>query len=810
MGDYQQFLESKRRTHEDSGFIADGSTFPKEMFPFQVDCVKWSLKKGKSALFLHTGLGKTICQLTWSNEVFRHTGRDVLILAPLAVASQTVREGQKFGIDANYCRSQEGVKPGVNITNYEMLDKFDPSYFVGICLDESSILKSLGGAIKTQIIESFWNTPYRLSCSATPSPNDYMELGNQSEFLGVMKSTEMLSTFFVHDGGDTSKWRVKGHAAKGPFWEWVASWAIMMKNPRDLGYDGDAFDLPPLNTVQHTVKIDHSRFQGRGVAKTLTDRGAARRESLMERCEKAAELANDSDETWLVWCDLNDESALLTKLIPGAIEVRGSDKPEYKEKTSIDFCDGKMRVLVSKPSIFGAGLNYQHCHNMIFVGLSDCYDENTELLTMRGWLKFSDVRTDDMVATVNPDSKMFEWQHPSRVIYERYIGDMIHFKSNSMDLLVTPNHKVYVKRPESRYRTGCNGYELKYASDIVDNYMRLGYSMMSTPQGGFVSIPLDDTVDIPVNPSMRISTRSRLITSIESDDYIRLIGWYVTEGYCRPIGSPEAGRIAICQTDKNGGENRTEIIELMRKIGLNVNDKDNNITGYSYNLAEYLLKECGTSSHDMRIPRRLKNASKEQLILLRDTMLKGDGCHTDGVPRFLRTVSKQLADDFQEICIKTGMRASVHKRNCTNNDYPNNSCYDVSVTFKRNEPAIHKKPDIIKYDGMIGCVEVPNHVIIVRRNGIPIVSGNSFESMFQAVRRCWRFGQTKQVNVHIIASEAEGAVVRNVKEKEKAFDEMLSGMIAATSDLCSENIRSTVRQSDEYNPQEKMVVPSWV
>jgi hypothetical protein len=490
--------------------------------------------------------------------------------------------------------------------------------------------------------------------------------------------------------------------------------------------------------------------------------------------------------------------------------VTGSDKPEFKEKSSMDFCDGKIRVLVTKGEIFGMGLNFQHCHNMIFCGLSDCYDENTELLTMRGWLKFSDVRTDDMVATVNPENKMFEWQHPSRVIYERYTGDMIHFKSNSMDLLVTPNHKVYVKRPESRYRTGCNGYELKYASDIVDNYMRLGYSMMSTPQGGFVSIPIDDIVDIPVNPAMRISTRSRLITSIASDDYIRLIGWYVTEGYCRPINTPEAGRIAICQTDKNGGENRTEIIELMRRIGLNVNDKDNNITGYSYNLAEYLLAECGTSSHDMRIPSRLKNASKEQLILLRDTMLKGDGCHTDGVPRFLRTVSKQLADDFQEICIKTGMRASVHKRNCTNKDYPNNSCYDVCITFKRNEPAIHKKPGVVKYAGMIGCVEVPNHVIIVRRNGIPIVSGNSFELLYQSIRRCWRFGQDKPVNVHIITSEAEGAVVKNIKEKERRFNEMLSGMISASQEITKENVRGSFRMSDEYNPQEKMVVPGWI
>jgi len=806
--DYQQFLESKRKSNPDTGFEPDVSKFPKEMFDFQHGICVWACKKGRAAIFAGTGTGKSLMSLSWADQVCNHTGGDVIMLAPLAVAQQTVREGEKFGINVNYCRSQHEVKPGVNITNYEMLEHFDTHQFAGVVLDEAGILKNFSGKIRNRIIDSFCRTQYKLTCTATPSPNDHMELGNQCEFLGIMNYSEMLATYFVHDGGDTAKWRVKGHAVEA-FWQWVASWAVMMQNPRDLGYNGDMFDLPPLNIVQHTVTPKSSRFQGRGVAKTLNDRRDARRESMEERIQKCADIVNASDETWVVWCGLNKESEELTRRINGAVEVTGSDKPEDKESRILGFSNGDIRILVSKSEICGFGINMQVCHNMAFVGISDCYDEATEILTLRGWLKFSDVLTSDMVASVNPEAMVFEWQHPSRVIYEHYSGDMIHFKSNSMDLLVTPNHKVFVKRPESRYRTGCNGYELKYASDIVDNYMRMGYSMLSTPQGGFLSIPID-IVDIPVNPKMRINTRSRLITKIESDDYIRLVGWYVTEGYCRPINSPEAGRIAICQTDKNDGENRSEIIELMRRIGLNVNDKGKNITGYSYNLAEYLLKECGTSSYDMRIPSRLKNASKDQLILLRDTILKGDGCHTDGVPRFLRTVSKQLADDFQEICIKTGMRASVHKREYTNKDYPDKSCYDVSVTFKRNAPAIHKKPEVIKYTGMIGCVEVPNHVIIIRRNGIPIVSGNSFEQYYQFIRRCWRFGQDHQVNVHIITSEAEGAVVQNIKEKEKRFNEMLKGMISASQEITKENIRGSYRMSDEYNAQEKMVVPSWI
>jgi hypothetical protein len=269
-----------------------------------------------------------------------------------------VREGQKFGINVNYCRGQSGIKPGINITNYEMLEHFDTHHFKGVVLDESSCIKCFSGKVRNQIIDSFCRTQYKLSCTATPAPNDHMELGNQCEFLGIMNYSEMLATYFVHDGGDTSKWRVKGHAVEA-FWQWVASWAVMMQNPRDLGYDGSLFDLPPLNMVQHTVTPKSSRFQGRGVAKTLNDRRAARRESLNER---------------VVWCDLNVESEQLSKMIPGSVEVRGSDKPEYKEKTSMDFCEGKIKVLVSKPSIFGMGLNYQHCHNMIFCGLSDSWE----------------------------------------------------------------------------------------------------------------------------------------------------------------------------------------------------------------------------------------------------------------------------------------------------------------------------------------------------------------------------------------------------------------------------------------------------
>jgi hypothetical protein len=319
-------------------------------------------------------------QLEWAKQVHQHTGGNVLVLAPLAVSKQTKREGEKFNIETHICRTQDDVKPGINITNYEMLERFNPDKFTGIVLDESSILKSFTGKIRTQIIETFNNTPYRLSCTATPAPNDYMELGNQSEFLGVMSRTEMLSTFFVHDGGNTSKWRLKGHA-EDKFWEWVASWAVVIGKPSDLGYDDGDFILPKLNMFEHIVEVDEIIEMADGqlslianVAQTLNERRAARRNSMEGRVKRAAELANNSNEQWLVWCDLNAESEMLRKAINEAVEVKGSDKNEHKENAMIEFAEGNIKTLVTKPSIAGWGMNWQNCHNMIFVGLSDSYE----------------------------------------------------------------------------------------------------------------------------------------------------------------------------------------------------------------------------------------------------------------------------------------------------------------------------------------------------------------------------------------------------------------------------------------------------
>lgn len=377
MNDYKEFLKTKRITTESVGF--EPTTTNDMLFDWQSDIVRWSLKKGKSCIFADCGLGKTAMQLQWAQQVSQHTGKPVLILAPLAVAQQTKQEGAKFGVDVTVCRKQIDVVSGVNITNYEMIEHFDHSAFGGIVLDESSILKHSTSKTRQLLTDMFKETPYKLCCTATPAPNDFMELGTHSEFLGIMTQSEMLSTFFVHDGGDTSKWRLKGHA-ESKFFEWVASWACCLTSPADIGYDGSDFILPVLNVHEVIVKSDNlidedgQSMLFADTTQTLNERREARRDSLCERVSAAAEIANATDEQVLVWCDLNSESTALTQAINGAVEVKGADSTSHKESAMNGFSIGENRVLVSKPSIAGWGMNWQQCSKMIFVGLSDSFE----------------------------------------------------------------------------------------------------------------------------------------------------------------------------------------------------------------------------------------------------------------------------------------------------------------------------------------------------------------------------------------------------------------------------------------------------
>lgn len=374
---YADFIQQKTIKSQATGISIDDSQLNKNLFPFQRDLVKLALKQGKFCLWANTGLGKTLSQLSWSHGLIS-SGEvsKVLILAPLGVAKQTVGEGAKFGINVRYCFDNEDVVDGINVTNYEKLHKFDTSVFDAVVLDEASILKNVSGKVRTEIIDTFRNTPYKLACSATPSPNDYMELGNQCEFLGVMSYSEMLSMFFTHDGSETSKWILKPHAQKA-FWEFVCSWAVMLRMPSDLGYSDDGYILPKLITKTHYVDTPINPPDSQLVFTdytSLVGQRHIRKSSLQDRCKIAADIANNSDKQILIWCETNDESALLKKLIPDAVEVKGSDTDKHKEDSAYNFAQGNIRVLISKPSIFGMGLNFQRCHNCIYVGLSHSWE----------------------------------------------------------------------------------------------------------------------------------------------------------------------------------------------------------------------------------------------------------------------------------------------------------------------------------------------------------------------------------------------------------------------------------------------------
>lgn len=371
--EYYSFLEGKTRRAQPVGF--EPRDLGGELFDWQRRIVGMACRKGRYALFEDCGLGKTVQQLEWARQVHAHTEKSVLILAPLAVGRQTEAEARKFSLGGiRYVR--EPSDDPIQVTNYEILDRFDPERYGGIVLDESSILKAVDGKTRKALTEFATGIHYRLCATATPAPNDHMELGQHAEFLGVMTAMEMLATFFCHDGGDTSKWRLKGHARR-EFWRWVCSWAVAVQKPSDVGGSDDGFVLPPLRLHQVTVESESDGTHLFAMeAQTLEERRAARKASLPARVAKVAEIvAQDDDEQWLVWCDLNAESEALTDAIKQATEVKGADKPSDKEANLIGFTDGAVHHLVSKPSIAGWGMNWQHCARMAFTGLSDSFEQ---------------------------------------------------------------------------------------------------------------------------------------------------------------------------------------------------------------------------------------------------------------------------------------------------------------------------------------------------------------------------------------------------------------------------------------------------
>jgi DNA modification methylase len=474
---YKEFLESKQKNHIQSGFHIEENQLNDKMFDFQKFIVKRALKAGKYGIFADCGLGKTLMQLEWAKQVNRHTNKPILILAPLAVSGQTIKEGEKFGIKVE--RLPIDYEDGIYITNYEDLHNVECSMFGGVVLDESGILKNFEGATKKLIIDSFKNTPYKLACTATPSPNDPMELGNHSEFLDVMSRNEMLAMYFVHDGGETSKWRLKGHATK-MFYQFVGSWSIMLNKPSDIGHDMVGYDLPRLNLIEKqiiTPKRDNGSLFNDAII-SATNFNQELRLTKIERLDEAAKIVNESKENFIVWVKQNEEAELFKKLCPEAVEVKGSDSKEYKESTLLYFANNKFRVLLTKQKICSYGLNFQNCRNQIFASL----DFSFEMLyqAIRRSYRFGQknevniylVTTDTMEnvkQSIDNKQKQFEimQNEMAKAVNENLNGNIM--SSSNIDTTDEKNEWYHIKRGDC----------VQLISEIKDE--SIGLSVFSPP-----------------------------------------------------------------------------------------------------------------------------------------------------------------------------------------------------------------------------------------------------------------------------------------------------------------------------------------
>lgn len=414
LAEYRAFIASRAIASTKAGFYPQ--PINDHAKAHQRSVLEFALDKGKSAAFLDTGLGKSFIELEFARQCATETGKPSLILTPLAVAGQMVREGCKFNIDARQIREQSEVGAGVMVANYERLAKLGPQCFGAVILDESSILKSYAGKTRATIQEAFEATPYKLAATATPSPNDHTELGNHAEFLGVMRQQEMLSKWFINDTATASQdWRLKGHAVEA-FWQWVASWARCATLPSDLGGDDTGYVLPAIDRRMHEVAADRNKDVAQGMLFRIPELSATsfhaeKRLTIKQRCERAAELATH-DKPVTVWCETNDESDLLSKMVPGAVEVHGSMDADEKERRLLGFASGEYRAIVTKPKLAGFGVNWQHCAHAVFASISFSYEQHYQAVRRSHRFGQSEVVRNDVVIA---DTEAAIW----RVITEK-------------------------------------------------------------------------------------------------------------------------------------------------------------------------------------------------------------------------------------------------------------------------------------------------------------------------------------------------------------------------------------------------------
>lgn len=629
MTSYAEFLERKRMVDPATG-LAQVSDLHHALFDFQRDITAWALRRGRAALFAGTGLGKSLMELVWADAVHKATGKDILHLAPLAVSAQLAREAVKFSIPVHLVRAANDCRPGINITNYQKIEHFDLLQFGGVILDESSILKSTDGHYRTKLIEACASIPFRLAATATPAPNDFMELGNHAEFLGVMSYTDMLATFFTHDGGDTQKWRLKGHA-ENDFWKWMASWAVMIRKPSDLGYDNGGYDLPPLQQVQHLVAADYAPSLDTGLlfpmeARTMQERLSARRDTVAERCKLAFQVVIGSAVTKLAEClgsqnTLSADAPATSPTLPS--ESVGRPKGATPSRTP-NTCTS------TTPGIRASGSARQSSKR-----------------------KSTDAAASDMPLTLSSESEPEPQREAGRLSSDAS-------SSSAESTGSTPPSTT----PSLRGKTG----DAQYADQSLIDF-------------------------------------STLITAI---------GQAKSEGFFAAPATPAS------------------VISRMTRSGL----------------VEPWCIWC--------------NLNSEQ-----DALAKAFG-------PLAFSVSGSMADDEKEAAILGWIEGE--------------------------RPIMISKPSIMGFGmNFQHC-----------RNTLFVGLNDSFEQVFQSIRRFWRFGQTKSVNVHFIAAETEGAVVANLRRKEADADRMAASMVMHMADLSAASIKGTVRTIPDYNPTQPMVLPEFL
>ena len=480
--EYIEFLQKKQTAIESSGFDLMDSEMNEKLFPFQKYCVKRAVKAGRFAMFEDCGLGKTLQQLEWAYQVQKHINQPVLILAPLGVIGQTIQEGVKFGYEVKEIGLtvfDQDLKAGIYITNYDNMDNIDSYLFGGVVLDESSILKNFNGKIRNELIASFKETKYKLCCTATPSPNDTTELCNHAEFLNVMSRNEMLAMYFVHDGGSTSDWRLKGHA-KQAFWDFVSTWAVMLSKPGDIGFSNEGYELPELKVIEDYIETP-KRNNGmlfNDVAVSATGYHNELRETINERMKRVSEIVNSSSDSWIVWIGHDEEGDLLRKMIPGAVEVKGSDNKQKKKDNLLGFGKGEFRVLITKLKIAQFGLNYQNCHNQIFASLDFSFESTYQ--GIRRSYRFGqeyDVNIHMIVTdTMQNVRKSFEDKQSAFYEMQRAMTHAMNRNiKNELKLMKTVSQKEY----QSDFCHIMNGDCVQLIESIPDE--SIGFSIFSPP-----------------------------------------------------------------------------------------------------------------------------------------------------------------------------------------------------------------------------------------------------------------------------------------------------------------------------------------